>query len=378
MWTVSIILLVILALLIAEVRNLNRSVRDIRTRIHVNGTRGKSTVTEYIAAAIQENGSPTMAKITGVAPTLIQNGSKKSIRRRGGARIQEQFKIINEAAKKDYSNLVLECMSLDPALQRTESRFFRPHIYVITNIRDDHREIMGSTEEQQFQAICQAIPPNCTVVTGQEHMLEVIARAASEKNSRLVAADHALLEKVKGRIPSEVFPVNLVIALTVSRLLHIDPDAAFERILSNIRKQAPRLSYLDHEKDILVLNGFDVNDTESAERFLGHWSSEIGEKRKMIALFNTRADRPYRTLQFAEWLAGISGLAFVFISGNHRQRAFRALKTAGLDPGMMIPVKGTDIKNLRKKILALDEERSLVLTIGNIGGDGFKILNAII
>ncbi|MCK5134465.1 MAG: poly-gamma-glutamate synthase PgsB [Bacteroidales bacterium] len=377
MLTVSVVLFVILALLIMEERLFASSIAKIRNRIHVNGTRGKSTVTEYIAAAIHENGVSTFAKITGVRPTLIHNGSRKSIKRAGGARIQEQFRIIRTATKRDCENFVLECMSINPGLQKIESKFFRPHIYVITNIRDDHREVMGSTEELQVRAICEAIPPNCTVLTGQGKHLREIGAVASEKNSHLVVADFTLLEGIEKRLPVGVFRENIAIALTVSRLLGTDRDVAFDRILKIIERQDPRLTILDKERDVLVLNGFDVNDTDSAEIFLNHWLSEIGEPRKILTLFNTRADRPHRTDLFAKWIVNIPDLAYIFITGNHHRRATRAIQSAGIELDRIHMIKPKEIKQIRKRILDLAGDKTLILTIGNIGGDGFNILNAI-
>ena len=44
-----------------------RSLNLIPLRIHVNGTRGKSSVTRLIAAGLREGGMRTFAKTTGTA-----------------------------------------------------------------------------------------------------------------------------------------------------------------------------------------------------------------------------------------------------------------------------------------------------------------------
>ncbi|MEN8155888.1 MAG: poly-gamma-glutamate synthase PgsB [Bacteroidota bacterium] len=377
MLVVSIALLLILVLLIVEARAVNRSVESIRHRIHINGTRGKSTIATYIGAGLHEEGTHTMVKITGVIPTLIHNGCRNTINRSGGARVQEQFKIIRSAAKAQCRNLILECMSIDPGLQQIESRFFRPQIYVITNIRDDHREVMGSTPDSQVRSICDAIPAHCTVITNQDNHLEEISAAAAERNSRLVVADRVLPEGVEAQIPKGIFRENLAIALTACREVDIDPARAAERILREINKTDPRLTLLDKERGIRVLNGFDVNDTDSAQQFLDQWLSEIEEISKVIVVFNTRADRPYRTVLFAQWLANIPDLASVMISGNHRKRAGRALINAGLDRGKISEIRKKEIIQIKKSILDNAGDHTLILTIGNIAGDGFKILNEI-
>ena len=45
-----------------------KSLSHIPLRIHVNGTRGKSSVTRLVAAGLREGGLKTFAKTTGTAP----------------------------------------------------------------------------------------------------------------------------------------------------------------------------------------------------------------------------------------------------------------------------------------------------------------------
>lgn len=372
MLLVSLLLILILALLILEIWMLGSSRDRIANRIHINGTRGKSTVTEYIAAALLEPGSQTWAKITGVVPTLFVDGKRSTIRRAGGARVQEQFRMIRKAGASGCKNLVLECMSIDPALQQLESKFFKPHIYVITNIRDDHRETMGRSATQQVKAICDAIPKDCKLVTSEDVHLEEILTAASGKNTEVIVADSA--EAPGWSLPEGVFLSNLAMALKVSQLCGVDKELAFQRIAAHIDSEGSRLTTLDRERDLLLLNGFDVNEPASADEFLEKWRSETGWDRPLIAVFNSRSDRPLRTGQFATWLAGIRGITSVLVSGDHRKRARLALRKAGMKPERIVEVRSRELRHIRKHILNLAEERSLVLTIGNIAGDGFKIM----
>ena len=64
---IGFLLAVGLAESIAHRRNLNR----IPIRIHVNGTRGKSSVTRLIAAGLRGAGIRTFAKTTGTLPRMI-------------------------------------------------------------------------------------------------------------------------------------------------------------------------------------------------------------------------------------------------------------------------------------------------------------------
>jgi hypothetical protein len=52
-----------------------RNIAKIPIRIHVNGTRGKSSVVRLIAGALREQGIPTCAKTTGTLARFITDAS---------------------------------------------------------------------------------------------------------------------------------------------------------------------------------------------------------------------------------------------------------------------------------------------------------------
>ena len=56
-----------------------KSLSHIPLRIHVNGTRGKSSVTRLVAAGLREGGLKTFAKTTGTAPRVIDSDGKDRI-----------------------------------------------------------------------------------------------------------------------------------------------------------------------------------------------------------------------------------------------------------------------------------------------------------
>ena len=85
----SLIIILIILISFGFIENYyhNKSLDKIPTRIHVNGARGKSSVTRLIAAGLRAGGVSTMAKTTGSAPRIIdKNGIDtvlKDIRSRG-------------------------------------------------------------------------------------------------------------------------------------------------------------------------------------------------------------------------------------------------------------------------------------------------------
>ena len=79
-------LLVLLSLFIAfviagifEYSKHQAVIGGIPIRIHVNGSRGKSSVTRLIAAGLRAGGIKTLAKTTGSAPRIIDESGKAHI-----------------------------------------------------------------------------------------------------------------------------------------------------------------------------------------------------------------------------------------------------------------------------------------------------------
>ena len=68
--SIALLWLVALALIAfwwATARGHNRRLRQLDVRIHVNGIRGKSTVTRLVASVLREGGFVSVAKTTGSA-----------------------------------------------------------------------------------------------------------------------------------------------------------------------------------------------------------------------------------------------------------------------------------------------------------------------
>ena len=141
------LLAVILLGLAAEKRRAVRDRKKLTHIVHVNGIRGKSTVTRLIAAGLQAGGWKVFCKTTGTVPmTIAPDGTERPIRRPGRSNIKEQLSILHQAAQSGAEVLVIECMAVDPALQAvTQRQMLKADVGVITNVRLDHTAEMGET-----------------------------------------------------------------------------------------------------------------------------------------------------------------------------------------------------------------------------------------
>ena len=93
-------------------------IAGIPIRIHINGSRGKSSVTRLIAAGLRAGVIKTLAKTTGSAPRIIdKNGQDHIIHRLRSASIGEQLKLLRMFAKEKPRAVVIECMAVQPEYQ---------------------------------------------------------------------------------------------------------------------------------------------------------------------------------------------------------------------------------------------------------------------
>ena len=134
-WITAVIASVLAAALHAEWRLHRRALRRIAIRIHVNGTRGKSSVTRLIAAALRDHGVPTVAKTTGTSPLLIlPDGTEVPVQRDGPPKIRELIWAMRRASRLGARAVVFECMAVDPDLQAVaEHEIMWPTLTVVTN-----------------------------------------------------------------------------------------------------------------------------------------------------------------------------------------------------------------------------------------------------
>ena len=165
--------------------------KRIPIRIHVNGTRGKTSVTRLIAAGLREAGIRCVAKTTGTVPRFIlPNGREVPVYRPGGANVIEQKQSVTMAAAQRAEALVVECMALQPSLQwLSESKLVRATHGVITNARPDHLDVMGPTEEDVARALAGTVPFNGVFLTAERKHRAFFQQVAEERGSRFRAAE---------------------------------------------------------------------------------------------------------------------------------------------------------------------------------------------
>jgi poly-gamma-glutamate synthase PgsB/CapB len=295
-----------------------RARRALPVRIHVNGTRGKSTVTRLIVAALREAGVPTLGKVTGTLPRLLwPDGSERPVRRRGPANVREQMQALRLARRLGVRALVVECMAVRPDLQWTaEQHMIQATIGVMTNVRLDHREVMGRNLEDIARSLSNTIPAGTVAIVGDTPFLPVFEKRAAAMRARIVVAqasggDHAATE------PAWLHE-DRALALAVTRELGI-PDAValagMARALSDPGTATLGTMPLGN-RTVARFDAAAANDPQSFDQVLA--SSPVGDippDRRLI-VYNHRADRPERLRDFLRDSASIAEAAEVVVTGD--------------------------------------------------------------
>jgi gamma-polyglutamate synthase len=301
-------LIVLLALGGAERLARDRTWRDIPIRIHVNGTRAKSTVTRLIWAALTEAGIPAVAKTTGTAArVLLPDGREVPVRRRGPANVREQLACLRLARRAGAQAVVVECMALDPFLQAvTERDMVRATIGVITNVRFDHAEVMGSDLNAIAHTLANSIPAGGVLITGAVEMAPLFRERAALQHARVVVAE--------GVAPGGWMAEDQALALAVTRQLGIQDDVALLGFARAPRDPgAVRRGTLDLPGGRATwTDATAANDPESLGLLLGDGDDWLGRarlpvdaphdhvERTRVLVYNHRDDRVPRLVAFAD------------------------------------------------------------------------------
>jgi len=278
-----------------------------KVRVHVNGIRGKSTVSRLIAGILREAGYRAVAKTTGSAAATIDfDGNDIPIPRSGPPNVKEQQDIIATWDSFMPEAMVIECMALQPKYQEwAEKMVIRAHIGVITNIREDHQDVMGETLPEIAASMAHMTPSNGYLITAEYNpeLQAVLKREAERRGSRLIVADPTRVSDEEiARFNYMSFKDNVAIGLAVADLLGINHDIAM-RGMVNAKGDigVVRLQHVTlHDKPVIWANLFAVNDRESMMVSMKMLDAYCNNKTVKIGILNNRYDRERRAEQFGD------------------------------------------------------------------------------
>lgn len=356
----------------------DRSLKSIPIRIHVNGTRGKSTTTRLIAAGLRSGGLRVIAKTTGTVPMItMEDGSEVPIRRRGPANIMEQVRTIRMARARRAHAVVLECMALHPENQWvSEHRMVKSTIGVITNVRPDHLDIIGPEIEDAAMALSATVPARGHLVTAEFRCLGIIAKRAERLGTRIHAVQgEDIGDETMRRFGYLNFKDNVAIALRVCELAGVDKDAALPGILEAMPDPgAARIRHTVHRgNSVVFINAFAANDPESTNMVWDTAKQHADAGLPIVAVMNNRSDRPQRIAELAPVVVHVHP-DYVVLIGDMAWIARRVLLRAMPDVAVVDLGGRRSPESVMDALCSLDRVRSsggaLVFGYGNTKGAG--------
>ncbi|MBK6848038.1 MAG: poly-gamma-glutamate synthase PgsB [Proteobacteria bacterium] len=359
-----------------------RRLARIPVRVHVSGTRGKSSLTRLIAAGLRRHGVTTAAKTTGTLPRMIlPDGRELPVFRPAGPNIIEQIRIVSAAHALGAQAMVLECMALQPELHwLAEHKLVRATHGVITNVRADHLDVMGPTVADVGRALAGMIPVGGVLITAEREQLSILREAAADRGTRLVTVEDEDLAAVSAeelaRFGHTEHGENVALALKVLAELGVPRATALEGMAAaDPDPGALTEAELDFfGRRVVFVNAFAANDPLSTERIWRLVRDRHAGIGRTIALFNLRADRPSRTVQLACDCDFWREADRVVLMGSGAYLFARMAARRGVDADRFVYADHTRVDEIFETLIGLCRETTLIVGMANIGGDGLALV----
>ena len=368
----SIIVFLVIIFGVFEFKIHNKYLLNIPIRIHVNGSRGKSSVVRLIAAGLREGGLKTYGKTTGTSPRIIDNkGEDKYIHRLRSASIGEQISLIRYFSKFNPDALVIECMAVNPQYQWvSEQKIVKSTIGVLTNVRPDHLDEMGISMDQITKSMANTIPFNGIMVTSEDKKVDILSDISKERNTEFHLAEIEFKSDDLNDFKYLEHTENIQLALKVCELCGVKKEIA----INGMKKCKPDPGALtiwnikNNKKSFKFINAFAANDPASTLKTWQMINSRIISNNFAIFL-NTRIDRQYRTVQLINLIFKELKPKVLILRGENFPKELKKLMTE--NSNIKVYKFPYSIKqNKLIKFMAEDLDNFIVLGIGNIVGWG--------
>jgi poly-gamma-glutamate synthase PgsB/CapB len=271
-------------------------------------------------------------------------------------------------------------MAVQPQYQWiAEHQMVKSHIGVITNVRPDHLEEMGPTEEDVAYSLCNTVPVDGILVTAEEERPEILEAVASQNNSRMINSSPKMIsEKEVNSFKYIEHPSNIALALDVCKEVGIEREIA----LRGMHKVQPDNGALIEWNLILksnnytFINGMAANDPVSTLDIWNNINKRFGLKKESCIFLNSREDRPVRTVQMIKLTLEQIKPNYLIIRGSKLTKIIDDLSS--LSPKTKIETfdLGEKLETFLDLVGKLPNN-CLIYAIGNQVGAGQEILELI-
>ena len=381
MLVITIILLILISYWTIEYLRHQLYLQTIPLRIHVNGTRGKSSVVRLIAAGLRAGGKKTLAKVTGTLPRIIdENGLEIPIPRPKMVNIIEQVDIVRFIADRKPDAMVIECMAVQPEYQWIcEHKMVKSHIGVITNARMDHVQEMGPTLENIARSLCNTIPYKGIAFTSSNRTFKVMQEVASKMKTQIfrISGDSVTKEELKNFSFVE-HPGNVSLALAVCEHLKIDRETALQGMYkTHPDAGAMKIFKVTKEnKTLLLINALAANDPESTLEIWRNLDGLYSTRKRLTLLLNTRADRFDRSIQLLEMMKGQIAYDELVLIGQKLEQVVLNAQRLKMQKSKITALNAKKPEEIYQYLVdkAADAGETIIFAIGNMGAGGLPVI----
>lgn len=375
------ILTVLVALGTLEMLIHKRVLARLPIRIHVNGTRGKTSLVRLIAAGLRAGGLRVCSKTTGSFAALTDpDGQDYPLHRPSQPNIIEQMRVLKRMVAFEPDVVVVECMALQPQYQAlTEQKMVRSTHGVITNARPDHLDVMGPEPDDVALALAGSTPNSARLFTAERKYLSIFERACQDRKSKLIATTEDDVAQVDLQALSAFryaeHAENIALALAVCVDLGVEQTTA----LSGMQQLKPEvgatrvLELAFFGRTIVFVNAFAANDPESTAMIWEQVIAHHGHNRARIAVVNCRFDRPQRSQQLAQMATTWTAADHYVLMGSGTLLFARAAVRGGLSPSVMTVAEGLDTVETFETVLEQADGDALIVGMCNVHGGGAEL-----
>lgn len=377
-----VIFTALLTLGFLEKRRNENSIRHIPIRVNVNGIRGKSTATRLITAILQEAGYKAIGKTTGTAARMIfwdTDEEKEVARRPLGVSLNEQIRVINEAASLGAEALVCECMAVRPEYQSVyQHQMLKSTLTVIVNVLKDHLDEMGPTTKEIAYAFAETIPYHgLAVIPDCEFTPYFISVAKKRRTKYFIINDAEISPEFVNSFDYKLFDHNCAVALAAARAMEIPDEIAFRGMLkAHPDPGALRIQHI--RSNAVFVNGFAANEPSSSLEIWAYVQETDYPWQNPIVVMNCRPDRVDRTHQFIrDFFPRIPNLTLVIIgeSTSDCKKAYEKGKFPNVVEFRCF--EGKEIAPIMQYLEGIMEGR-VIFGVGNIHGIGHEFIDALV
>ncbi len=380
MYIIILTAIILIAVWAVEYRRHLRNLNCIPVRIHVNGTRGKSSVTRLIAAGLRAGGMKTLAKTTGTLPRIIdEEGLEIPVPRPYMVNIIEQLKIVDFMRKRSPQAIVIECMAVQPEYQWIcEHKMIRSTIGVITNSRLDHIREMGPAIENITLSLCNTLPKGGTAFTSERKMLPMMEKAAARTNTKLIASNGVMVTaREMAGFDHVEHPDNVSLALAVCQHLNIDRETALMGMYQSHPDAGAMKIFkvVNESRRVFFINALAANDPDSTLEIWTRVQEMYPQRDYVTVLLNSRADRFDRSLQLVEMCRKSIRFDKLTLIGEKTEQVQAFAVRIGVQKNKIVSLKTRRAEDVYNRLMesAPDNALSIIFAIGNMGAGGLQV-----